>query len=91
MGGRGEDSSGDIFLAFSTQGTVPAGESPVAAVSMLANERMDPLFEATVQATQEAILNSMLAADTMTGADGIRVFALPHARLQEALKKYGRK
>jgi L-aminopeptidase/D-esterase-like protein len=63
----------------------------VAAVSMLANERMDPLFEATVQATQEAILNSMLAADTMTGADGIRVFALPHARLQEALKKYGRK
>lgn len=91
MGGLGEDSSGDIFLAFSTQGTVPAGESPVAAVSMLANERMDPLFEATVQATQEAILNSMLAADTMTGADGIRVFALPHARLQEAMKKYGRK
>jgi D-aminopeptidase len=91
MGGLGEDSSGDIFLAFSTQGTQPAGENPVAAVSMLANERMDPLFEATVQATQEAILNSMLAADTMTGADGVRVFALPAARLQDAMKKYGRK
>jgi L-aminopeptidase/D-esterase-like protein len=91
MGGLGEDSSGDIFLAFSTQETQPSGENPVAAVSMLANERMDPLFEATVQATQEAILNSMLAADTMTGADGVRVFALPHDRLQEAMKKYGRK
>jgi D-aminopeptidase len=91
MGGLGEDSSGDIFLAFSTQGTQPSGENAVAAVSMLANERMDPLFEATVQATQEAILNSMLASDTMTGADGVRVFALPHDRLQEAMKKYGRK
>ena len=91
MGGLGEDSSGDIFLAFSTQATQPAGESPVAAVSMLANARMDPLFEATVQATQAAILNAMLAADTMTGADGVRVFALPHERLQEAMKKYGRK
>ena len=52
---------------------------------------MNPLFEATVQATQEAILNAMLAADTMTGVDGIRVFALPHDRLMEAMKKYGRK
>jgi len=91
MGGLGEDSSGDIFLAFSTQQTQPSGESPVAAVSMLANERITPLFEATVQATQAAILNAMLAADTMTGADGVRVFALPHERLQEAMKKYGRK
>ncbi len=91
MGGLGEDSSGDIFLAFSTQQAQPSGENPVAAVSMLANERITPLFEATVQATQAAILNAMLAADTMTGADGVRVFALPHDRLQEAMKKYGRK
>jgi L-aminopeptidase/D-esterase-like protein len=59
-------------------------------VSTLDNERMNPLFEATVQATQEAILNAMLAAETMTGADGIRVFALPQDRLMEAMKKYGR-
>ncbi|QRN99636.1 P1 family peptidase [Archangium violaceum] len=90
MGGLGEDGSGDLFLAFSTQATLPPTPGPVAPVSTLDNERMNPLFEATVQATQEAILNAMLAADTMTGADGIRVFALPHDRLMEAMKKYGR-
>jgi D-aminopeptidase len=91
MGGLGEDGSGDLFLAFSTQATLPASPGPVATVSTLDNERMNPLFEATVQATQEAILNAMLAAETMTGADGIRVFALPHDRLMEAMKKYGRR
>ncbi|WP_224366294.1 DmpA family aminopeptidase [Hyalangium versicolor] len=91
MGGLGEDVSGDLFLAFSTQVTLPATPGPVATVSTLDNERMTPLFEATVQATQEAILNAMLAADTMTGADGIRVFALPQDRLMEAMRKYGRK
>jgi L-aminopeptidase/D-esterase-like protein len=91
MGGLGEDGSGDLFLAFSTQPTLPPTPGPVATVSTLDNERMNPLFEATVQATQEAILNAMLAAETMTGADGIRVFALPQDRLMEALKKYGRK
>lgn len=91
MGGLGEDGSGDIFLAFSTQATLPPEQGTVAAVSMLDNERMNPLFEATVQATQEAILNAMLAAEDMTGADGIRVFAMPHDRLQEVMKKYGRR
>ncbi len=91
MGGLGEDSSGDLFLAFSTQPTLPSAGASVASVSMLDNERINPLFEATVQATQEAILNAMLAADTMTGADGVRVFALPQDRLLELLKKYGRR
>jgi L-aminopeptidase/D-esterase-like protein len=91
MGGIGEDGSGDLFLAFSTQATLPTTPGAVATVSTLDNERMNPLFEATVQATQEAILNAMLAADTMTGVDGIRVFALPHDRLMDAMKKYGRK
>ncbi|XXF76736.1 P1 family peptidase [Myxococcaceae bacterium GXIMD 01537] len=90
MGGLGEDSSGDIFLAFSTQPASPAAEAPVVGVTMLDNARMDPLFEATVQATQESILNAMLAADTMTGAHGIRVHALPHERLTDVMKKYGR-
>ncbi|RKH87876.1 S58 family peptidase [Corallococcus sp. AB045] len=87
MGGLGENSSGDIFLAFSTQ---PVSSTEVAPVSMLDNERMSPLFEATVQATQEAILNSMLASDTMTGFQSVRVHGLPPERLVKALRKYGR-
>ncbi|WP_163997128.1 P1 family peptidase [Pyxidicoccus caerfyrddinensis] len=90
MGGLGENASGDIFLAFSTQHLKAPGDAPIASVSVLDNERMNPLFEATVQATQESILNAMLAADTMTGAEGIRVFALPHDRLVKAMRKYGR-
>ena len=60
----------------------------VSSVAMLPNPRMDPLFAATVQATEEVILNAMLAAETMTGADGARVEALPHNRLLAALRKY---
>jgi D-aminopeptidase len=90
MGGLGEDSSGDIFLAFSTQPATAAGDSAVARVGTLANERINPLFEATVQATQEAILNAMLASDSMTGADGVRIPGLPRDALVAAMKKYGR-
>ena len=57
---------------------------------MLPNEEISPLFEATVQATEEAIVNAMVAAETMTGADGRRVERLPHDRLREVLKKYNR-
>jgi L-aminopeptidase/D-esterase-like protein len=57
---------------------------------MISNERISPLFAATIQATEEAILNALLAADTMTGADGVRVTALPHDRLLAAMRKYGR-
>ncbi len=89
-GGFGGNSSGDIFLAFSTANAGVAGADKVARVEMLPNPRMNALFYATVQATEEAILNSMLAATTMTGGDGLRVHALPHDRLVAALKKYGR-
>jgi D-aminopeptidase len=90
MGGLGEDSSGDIFLAFSTAATGISADSAVGTVRMLRNDRMDPLFAATVEATEEAIVNAMVAAETMTGADGTRVFALPHDRLMAAMRKYGR-
>jgi len=60
------------------------------AVTMLPNERIDPLFEATIQATEEAIVNAMVAAETMTGAGGLRVYGLPHDRLRAALRKYNR-
>jgi L-aminopeptidase/D-esterase-like protein len=57
---------------------------------MLPNDEMNPLFEATVQATEEAIVNALVAAETMTGVDDHRVIALPHARLREVLKDYNK-
>jgi L-aminopeptidase/D-esterase-like protein len=57
---------------------------------MLPNDSLDPLFLATVRATEEAIVNAMVAADTMTGVDGHTAIALPHDRLREVLKKYNR-
>ena len=91
MGGNGENCSGDIFIAFSTANPgVGRAEGRRRAWTMLPNERINPLFDATVQATEEAILNAMVAAETMTGADGLRVFALPHDRLMAAMRKYGR-
>jgi L-aminopeptidase/D-esterase-like protein len=56
---------------------------------MLNDERIDPVYEATVQATEEAIINALLASRTMTGADFLRVPELPHDRLREVLGKYG--
>ncbi|HKO04764.1 MAG TPA: P1 family peptidase, partial [Candidatus Acidoferrales bacterium] len=82
--------SGDIFIAFSTAN--PGAWSPkgVRTLQMLPNDRMGPLFAATVQATEEAVINAMVAAETMTGRDGHTVVALPHDRLREVLKKYNR-
>jgi L-aminopeptidase/D-esterase-like protein len=90
MGGLGEDSSGDIFLAFSTSNPGASRDSAPPPLAMLPNERINPLFEAAVSATEEAIVNAMLAAETMTGADGNRVFALPADRLLKAMRKHGR-
>ncbi|MBJ6765835.1 P1 family peptidase [Myxococcaceae bacterium JPH2] len=90
MGGLGENYSGDIFLAFSTQAASPPTGAPVATVSMLDHERINPLFEATVQATEESILNAMLASDTMTSAQGTRVYGLPVDRFVGVMKKHGR-
>ena len=90
MGGKGENSSGDIFIAFSTANARTAGDTGVVQTAMLPNARVNPLFYATVQATEEAILNAMLAAQTMTGADDLRVYGLPRDRLLVAMRKYGR-
>jgi len=89
-GGMGGNGSGDIFVAFSTANAKTATAEGVSKVDMLPNPRMDALFTATVQATEEAITNALLAAETMTGADGARVEALPQDRLLAALRKYGR-
>jgi L-aminopeptidase/D-esterase-like protein len=90
MGGKGENSSGDIFVAFSTANARTATAPGVVRIEMLPNDRINPLFYATVQATEEAILNAMLAAETMAGADGVRVEALPVDRLLAAMRKHGR-
>lgn len=89
-GGKGENGSGDIFVAFSTANPHAATDTGVAHVAMIPNARMNPIFYATVQATEEAMLNAMLGADTMTGANDVRVYALPVDRLMAAMKKYGR-
>jgi D-aminopeptidase len=88
MGGNGGNSSGDIFLAFSTANPKSAAAPDRARVELMANARMNALFDATVQATEESILNALLAAESMTGASGLRVYALPHDRLLTALRKY---
>jgi len=90
MGGIGGNSSGDIFVAFSTANPGAAPDSGLARAAFIPNDAINPVFEASVDATSEAILNAMLAAETMTGADGYRVYALPHDRLMAALRKYGR-
>jgi len=84
------DGSGDIFIAFSTANAGAGIAQSLHQVSMLPNEQLDPLFLATVQATEEAVVNAMVAAETMTGIDNHTVPALPHDRLREVLKKYNR-
>ncbi|MBI4466474.1 MAG: P1 family peptidase [Acidobacteria bacterium] len=82
--------SGDIFIAFSTANPGAGNSTGLVQLTMLPNDRMNPIFEATVQATEEAIINALVAADTMTGADNRTVGALPHERLRQVLRKYNR-
>jgi D-aminopeptidase len=82
--------SGDIFIAFSTANPGAAFADHIADLKMLPNEKIEPLFAATVQATEEAIINAMVAAETMTGIENHKVIALPHDRLRAVLKKYNR-
>jgi len=84
------DGSGDIFIAFSTANAGAGGSKGSHQITMLPNEQLDPVFLATVQATEEAVVNAMVAAETMTGIDNHKVQGLPHDRLREILKKYNR-
>jgi D-aminopeptidase len=89
-GGMASNSSGDIFIAFSTANPGVGAATGLPTAQVLPNERITPFFEATALATEEAIINALVAAQTMTGFDGHRVIELPHDRLQETLKKYNR-
>jgi D-aminopeptidase len=84
------DGSGDIFIAFSTANPTAASSRGVRPLSMLPNDQINPAFLATVQATEEAVVNAMIAAETMTGIRRHTVNALAHDRLRELLKNYDR-
>ncbi len=89
-GGTASNGSGDIFVAFSTANEGAASARPTAEVTLLSNSQISVLFQATVEATEEAIVNAMVAAETMVGRDGNRSEALPHDQLQEVLRRYNR-
>ena len=89
-GGTASDSSGEIFVAFSTANSGAGSSTGVPSVKMIPNERLTPFFQATAEATEEAIINALVAAETMDGVNDRRVIALPHDRLVALLKKYNR-
>jgi L-aminopeptidase/D-esterase-like protein len=82
--------SGDIFIAFSTANPGAAATDHLVDLKMLPNDKLGPIFASTVQGTEEAIINAMIAAETMTGIENHKVIALPHDKLREVLKKYNR-
>jgi L-aminopeptidase/D-esterase-like protein len=84
------DGSGDLFIAFSTANPGAIHQKGLRQISMLPNGELDPIFLATVQATEEAIVNAMIAAEDMKGVNNHFVPALPHDKLREVLKKYNR-
>ena len=90
VGGRGENGSGDIFIAFSTANPSAFQRKDFAKVDDLPNDLINPLFEATVQAVEEAIINAMVAAETTEGINGNKAYALPHNLVIDLLRKYNR-
>ncbi len=90
VGGRGENGSGDIFLAFSTANAAAFQRKDFTRVDQLPNDGINPLFDATVQAVEEAIINAMVAAETMEGINGNKAYRLPHQLVIDILKKYKR-
>ena len=82
--------SGDIFIAFSTANSGAAATDHVVDLKMLPNDKLEPVFSSTVQATEEAIVNAMIAAQTMIGIENHKVTAIPHDQLRAVLKKYNR-
>ena len=90
VGGRGENSSGDLFVGFSTANAEASKTAGTAQLRMLPNEGINPLFRDTVDATEEAIINSLVTARTMTGINGNTGYAIPHDPLRAVLSKYQR-
>ncbi len=89
-GTASDHSSGDIFVAFSTGNDVSLGGGEEGTIDHIADADMDPLFRATVDSTEEAILNAVVAAETMTGRDGNTIHAINHPALRDVMRQYGR-
>jgi len=90
IGSVSRNSSGDIFIAFSTRNRGFAKSLGSTSITMLPNERMNPMFEACAQAVEESVINALVAAETMTGMNGHTVMAIPHDRLRQVMAKYNR-
>jgi D-aminopeptidase len=90
MGSTAGNGSGDIFIAFSTANSKAAQTGGLAALIMLPIDRMDPLFEAVVQATEESVINALVAGETMVGRDDNKVLGLPYDRVREIFKTHNR-
>jgi D-aminopeptidase len=90
VGGRGENGSGDIFIAFSTANPTAFQRELFTKIDALPNDLINPLFDATVQAVEEAIINAMVAADTMEGINGNKAYALPHQLVIDLLRRYNK-
>jgi L-aminopeptidase/D-esterase-like protein len=87
------DGSGDLCLAFSTANLTNSEAAAAPAMGNLAflpNNKLDTLFEATAQSVEEAIINAMVAAETMVGREGRRVAAIDHDALKDVMRNYGR-
>jgi L-aminopeptidase/D-esterase-like protein len=89
-GSTAGNGSGDIFIAFSTANPEASHSEQVANLKMAPNDSLDPVFTATVQATKEAVINALVAAEDMTGIDDHHVTALSHAKLREVLARHNR-
>jgi L-aminopeptidase/D-esterase-like protein len=92
LGSYAGNQSGDLMISFTTASAAaddPDQQHP-SAITPLASDRLDPLFKAVVEATEESVVNALVAAQTMTGADGYRFYGLPHTQLRAILKRYGR-
>lgn len=89
-GGMASNSSGDLFVAFSTANPDAGSHSPLVNLTAVPNERMDPLMHAATYAVEEAILNALMAAETMTGRAGLTAAAMPHTEVQDILRRYQR-
>ncbi|MEX0444764.1 P1 family peptidase [Xenorhabdus sp. SGI246] len=88
VGGVARNTSGEIFIAFSTANNGAFSREEIKTVEILPNDKLDPLYEATINATEEAIINAMFATETMVGRNGNTSYAIPKDRVKEILKKY---
>ncbi|MFN4312976.1 MAG: P1 family peptidase [Chitinophagaceae bacterium] len=90
LGGLGENSSGDIFITFSTANKNAFQRDELTEIEVFPNDQLNAVYYATVSAVEEAVVNAMLAADTMEGINGNKAYGLPHQAVMDVLKKYNR-